>query len=729
MTGSKKPTKKSEDENQERCPAWVNGTICTLNVYLSPPDYTPSIIPPAAQYLQEVVLGMTGGEGDPAVKDASHAPRRVGSKPSAIHRMRALVQILNSEASVAACTAIFWLVMGGVFRNLPEEAIANFRSNLGESWYAITLQTYAMGIAGDKDLQDSVLCAMPYAFAQAVYRMLVDGFVEDRPLYIKHGDDILLKASQIAHFELAGFQVTSETVRRGRHRLFLRRVVQSPHVDQQEFLKGKKRQEMLENHSAGTQDRPLQFGDLSGTPLEESQLDHCLFGSDVHRREVQKLVDAGKQAWEMDTTPIPQHLSVARYYELKSGSTILDHQMSELRALLEAPVEQRGFELSPPPVASVASSPHNSEPPSPALSIGHGRGGGRYPSSTPFGASAGDESPPGTAGEGNTFGLDEECPPSPTGVDMAASKFKLHQKLWRKGVLVSRLSTSFKEDARLQKEREAKAKKLRQETVSRCIVDNELPRQLCERALNTSWVSPPMQYLAHVANRHQVLNMTASNDFALTMSVKGELPKRPLSTPLPVKSKPLRRRQLESQLGAAGIATSGSRGGEDSSLGSVRGGATAGISGASSMPLLPRVGGLNLGVGSGSKGETGAAVGKDVSVAGLPRMLATFQTVKALTGGPGGRAATVMSMEPPPRPPKDVVLRRMDEHLKAHERNSFALYAAEHDIYTGKQKTRIDAKTLADQEDAFCAEMEWLVGGQPKRLIAPEGVGTRHLKE
>jgi len=729
QAGGKKGSKDT-DETQESCPSWVNGIKCALNVQLRAPDYTPSVFPPVANYLQEVALGMTGGAGDPAAQNAVNAARRVGTKPTAVQRMKALMPVLKGEAAASACTSIFWLVLAGIFGHLSEESLTGFRSILGETYYSMTLQTLTQ-LTGDKDLQDSVLSALPYAFAQAVYRMLVDGFVEDRALYIKQGDKLLLKTCQIAYFELAGFQVTSETVRRARHRLFLRRVVCSPHVDQQEFIKGKKRQEMLESHSAGQQDAPLEFGKDTGNPLEESQLDHVMFGSDLNRRKVQKMVNAGKQAWEMETTPVPEELSVARYSELKSGAAMHERQLTELRSLLEEDTlaeEDDEFETERPD--SACSSPMGSEPPSPALSMpgsphttmrakswqSAGTPGGTFsPTTTNFGFGY-DDSPPGTAGEvGENF---ETGQGNMDGTDR-------HKRMWRKGVNVARFMEA-KEDARTRKEQEVKAKKLRQETVAKKICAEELPPDLCVRTLSTSWVSPPFQYLAHAPDRHQVLHKTSLDTFKLTMAVKGELPKRPLSMPAPQKSKSqLRRRNLESQLGA-GAAVSGSRGGEDSSLGSVRGGAGAGLLPSSqSVPMLPRMvvtASLGSKASSTSKGDTAAA---SSSAANLPRMAAiagalaagSNKAVSALMRG------EVLNMDPPQRLKQDLVLQRMEEHGKAYVKNSFALYTKEHDIFTGTRKNRSDPTMLKNEEDAYIKKMEMLVGGDPKRLIAPEGVG------
>lgn len=54
--------------------------------------------------------------------------------------------------------------------------------------------------------QDAVMSALPFVFAQVVYRLLVDGFVEDRKQFVKGAEPLLLKSSQISHFELTGFQ-------------------------------------------------------------------------------------------------------------------------------------------------------------------------------------------------------------------------------------------------------------------------------------------------------------------------------------------------------------------------------------------------------------------------------------------------------------------------------------------------------------------------------------------
>jgi len=109
----------------------------------------------------------------------------------------------------------------------------------------------------------------------------------------------------------------------------------------------------------------------------------------------------------------------------------------------------------------------------------------------------------------------------------------------------------------------------------------------------------------------------------------------------------------------------------------------------------------------------------------LPRMVAIASAVaagsnKAVSSLMRGE---VLNMDPPQRLKQDLVLQRMEEHGKAYVKNSFALYTKEHDIFTGTRKNRSDPTMLKNEEDAYIKKMEMLVGGDPKRLIAPEGVG------
>mmetsp|Transcript_21888 Transcript_21888/g.32732 ORF Transcript_21888/g.32732 Transcript_21888/m.32732 type:complete len:370 (+) Transcript_21888:1-1110(+) len=318
-----------------------------------------------------------------------------------------------------------------------------------------------------------------------------------------------------------------------------------------------------------------------------------------------------------------------------------------------------------------------------------------------------------------------------------------HRKLWRKGIIAARIQLA-KEDARSKKEAEKKARKQRQEAISGLICSDDLPDDLSQRQLNTAWVSPPLQKLAHAPDRHQVLNKTSTDTYQISMTVKGDLPQRLSLVPQSPSgsSKAKRRRPVELHAAGAAILASstGSRNGETSPLPSNRGGSSgqanfpgSGILGnstsAPALGLTPAGAGTARIASKGSLGDSGLS-GNVQSSGALPRLQAAAHAMANGTKSVGALLrGEVLSLDPPARPKHSVVIQRLEEHGKAYVKNSFALYTKEHDIYTGARKSRSDSQALHAEENCYIREMDRLVGGCPKKLIAPEGVGNRHLRK
>jgi len=502
--------------------------------------------------------------------------------------------------------------------------------------------------------------------------------------------------------------------------------VQSPHVDQRELMKGRKRQEILESHSAGLGEQPLEFGKLSLHPLEETQLEHVMHQSEQHRRSTQTALSEGRPVWDLVTTPVPAELSVDRYAPLTTtGAEMLDRHLNELRVCMGEESEEDQAEEDQHSNASPFSSPPCSEPPSPQMSppgspsLGRSRGAtwsavGSVVSPTSPGQEF--DSPPGSAG-----GLDGDGSMSPT--DPASPGKK--GKLWRKGILAVAKMNLAKEDSRTRKKREDQAKKMRQEMLARKIGIEDLPKELSERTLNTTWVSPPMMSNACSHDR-LMLNKTSTDTFQLRMAAKS-LQQRPLSTPVPRsagKPRPRRHLGLDTSVGTSSSQVGGAAGGDSSLVGvrvsSAMNARAEGLNPSASAPsMLPRVS-SQMGKVATSKGEGTPAA----ATAPLPRVVA------ALSGKPVAPIkGEVISLDPPPRLNGKVVLQRLDGHMKMFQKQSFAIYMKEHDILTGFKKNTSDPKRLRDEEDAYVKKMATLVGGDARRLIAPEGVGTRHLRE
>merc|ERR1719375_1072828 len=138
------------------------------------------------------------------------------------------------------------------------------------------------------EARDWCLGALPFVFAQAVYRLLCDAFEDDRKHFVSQADKLLDKLCLVMHFEVTGFQATAETVRKARKKLFLSRVLINPQQDLFESEAAKKREIMLETQMSKTKDRPLAFGDQDSKPLEETQLEHVMQGRTDTRFKVGK---------------------------------------------------------------------------------------------------------------------------------------------------------------------------------------------------------------------------------------------------------------------------------------------------------------------------------------------------------------------------------------------------------------------------------------------------------
>lgn len=706
--GSK--VKSGEAAHEETGPSWANGIRCILDLALSPPEFLRPIEPPVHLYLEEVTLGMIGGAGDPAAQSQAQSipevpshNRKMGTKPTSADCMQALLRVISGTPAADTCTLLFWLVLGAIFGTLPTQAHSALRSELGESWYVFTLQVRD-AIPGDREVQDWITAAIPFVFAQAIYRLLTDGFVEDRKHLVKEADVLINKTSLIVHFELTGFQLNSETIRRARKRLFLRRVVQGPHVDQREFMKGKKRQEILESHSAGAGEQPLEFGKMDGRPLEETQLEHVMHGSDRQRQEDEKALALGKIVYELKNLPVPADLSVVRYSHLgERAETMFERHIAELDRCSgkDRPSWGDGLEeAEPTPSSSRAPSEPMSPMSSPVSPMSRTKSfGATWPRATMA---------PTGAGEDAEGGVDD-TPRAQEKDGTPTAKMKT-QRLWRKGILIAKFNVA-KDDHRARKERESKARKLRQETLHKKICVDPLPKELSEKTLETTWVSPAMMSLQHEHDRHG-LNKRSAEAFHLKMAVR-PTPARRLSMPAlrsatKVDTPPRRRAPAEGSV-AGGSQMSPERGGgvqarEESSASTV-------VNGASSVR------------GSGVLAPRGEAVCSSPSLlsrAGAVGMLATLQkpAVERARG-------EVINLDPPQRLSTRLALQRLEAQEKAFQKQSFAIYMKEHDVLTGIKKTRFDEKRLMDEEDAYVKKMSLLVGGPPRKQIPPESMLTR----
>mmetsp|Transcript_48490 Transcript_48490/g.109165 ORF Transcript_48490/g.109165 Transcript_48490/m.109165 type:complete len:405 (+) Transcript_48490:3-1217(+) len=250
------------------------------------------------------------------------------------------------------------------------------------------------------------------------------------------------------------------------------------------------------------------------------------------------------------------------------------------------------------------------------------------------------------------------------------------------------------------KEREAKAKKLRQELIMRKISVDELPDELCQRQLNTTWVSPCQKNLHIEAKDRHVLRKTTAEDYVLHMRTK-PWPARSLSTPAlrASSSSDLRRR------------------GKD-------------ISAISHSQLSTKDEGSLAGASIGKGSRSTYAAPADGSGSGT--LLRTNTSVRELSAGPsrpGSTKGEQIYVEPPQRLSAKVVVRRLEEQAKASKQTSFGLYMKEYDIFTDQLKRTVDGKRLRDEEDACLRKAKLLLDGPPKKRLPPENILTAQRQQ
>lgn len=233
-------------------------------------------------------------------------------------------------------------------------------------------------------------------------------------------------------------------------------------------------------------------------------------------------------------------------------------------------------------------------------------------------------------------------------------------------------AAQLREQIKDQREREAKDRLLRQETIYKKLNHEPLPKELCERELNTTWVSPTTKRLMPAAEDRFVLRKRSAEAFRLTMATpSGPLLARPLSTPA-----------LTSQL------RSNSKK-DESSIG-------VGTASGATLPSLAPAGGV-----SSPSAPSASGLAQNRDPVGVLRPINAPETI---------------SLGPPGRLRGELTLRRFDDQKRGFIGQSFALYKQEYDVLSGKKKVPTDAKKLKEDEDSTVWKMRTMNSGPPKRM-------------
>jgi len=696
--------------------------------------------PPVARYLEEVPIGMKGGQGDqaaeatrarmeatkstinssaastigdPVVHRKGVADRRaeeeakgkntVGDLKAALfeelagvraERMELLNTIIEDDPAEECCRALFWLVMGGIYPDrIHDEVAGRLRVILGEGWTAIArvLQANPLLHGRDRPVKDWVIGCMPYVFVQAIFRLMCDGFPEDRKYLVSQADHLVTRVCFVVHYELFGFQIVADTARRARKKLFLKSCFRTPYADQREVLKGQKQLKLLE--SDNTANGPLAFGNMEGNSLQENQLDHVMQAHRTFMEEWNFAKEKGKPL-PLDS-PVPDDLTVDRYDGVSGVGVSLFEQHMQLMAKaagddseamagkahyieaflrididgsggideyeMSTALQNLGFALTNDQVRQMIDEVDDD---------GNGEVGlQEFLKIMTNLENAGedeedDENQGGQEGEeGEEGSEDGDDDGSPRNKDASTSKAKNPKSAFALANMNDLTSGGGRAKSKRERERKQKL-----DSLMKKIVSEPLKAELMQKQINTTWVSPGMMRKVKADDR-LVLKKTPAETYHVSMVV----PERTLTTPF---------------LNAHRLA-------HKSSTGAIGGlGRSGGATG--SLPAL-----------NSRKNEKAAAA-------------------QAGTGPAEGEE--VVWLHPPERLQSRKVLTRLENEGKAFQHTSFSNYVKEADVMSGGTKQHLDDQKLGNEEKTYIRKVGTLVRGQPKKLIPPETMLARNFR-
>jgi hypothetical protein len=584
------------------------GKCSVFDVYVLSCEDLPFQVP-VEDFLEEVLIGVNGAPE--LVKDLC---KKESPRPQARSNYNRLQQVIVTQPLRDSCLNLFWIAVGVITERVTQEAIEEFRTSLAKAWCLVVLEVKQQ-VHRDSDSQDYLLAALPAILVQAIYRLLVDCFPADKKLFIQHCDQLLEKLSHVVTYEVCGFQRNFDTSLKERKHLFRKVVLDHPFVNQRDSVKAQIRKEMLEQRLITS---PLKFGnslDEGGQPLEEQQLEHVLFNREMEneetRSETRHLSTTSQQpAHQEESAHVRRHaaaalrdLNIDRYAGVaRAGGRLLNRQLQELL----------------PDLYDRASTPSTQVPRENVQSRGSSRAASR------------------------------------SDANKNTSKFKAAARHSMAAVSLTR--------AKSMRDLEQAEKRRREEQLKNRIVNEPLPPELCEHALDTTWVSPITNRLAPGERDRQALHKRSAEAHQLRMA-------------------PMNKNSLP--------------------------------------PISP--GGALL----KSRSAPALQEGQDLPKLLRPKPpLTIYQTTRqqvilADNEAAGSfdasclkrqAAAEDLVLEPPPSLKKEVVMHRLEAVGQAHESNSFGNYAKEFDITTGNKKQRMDPAAMRNAETSYILSMQELIG-------------------
>lgn len=457
-------------------------------------------------YLEDALLGLRGGPGDSKMREtqsgASSSHRLISDSEK---RVQLLKKFLVSESCVLTGSSLFWLVLSAIFNCVPAQVVEVSRVLTGKSWHSFQLEV-SESLKHDLPTRQWIMSTMPFLFAQVIFRMYFDGFSEDRNMVLSHSNNFINNIMLVIHFELVGFAINLDTARKLRETLFLRRVLDSPHANQADYLAGQRRQAELEQQNSHT--RPLKFGKLDAPCPDEIQLEHVLQAREAERSGKNDWMTATASLAAVKKDRVPADLSVDRYLPLNTqGMAMLDRHLSEMARISgDDCVEADAEAVAELDMDLIDTAPGWDSPK--ALARGNS-------SNLNFDFEDDLEDPvplSAVSPTATTRSGDEDA------MSMAFSEGKKASRM-RRARMAGHL-TALQKRANEKREEEAKMRRQRQQLLEQKLKMEALPDRFCSTELNTTWVSPGMLSLHAGAEDRDVMRMARTSAFALKMAPK-----------------------------------------------------------------------------------------------------------------------------------------------------------------------------------------------------------------
>lgn len=654
------------------------GKNSVFDIYVESHEDIPFQLP-TGEYLEEVLIGLNAAPEFGGKKD--------DQSPQTVANYRRLRRVVSAKALCDACQALFWIAVGIITSRVVNDVVDELRSTLSKAWCLVVLQVKKevhRDHAG-ADAQDFLLGALPAILVQTIYRLLVDCFPEDKIQFIHHVDALLEKLSHVVSYEVCGFQLNVETSHKERKQLFRRVVLDNPFVNQRDSVKALMRTELLSK----ADHTPLRFGNLGdegGQPLEETQLEHVMLNHETLVREGSKQ----RRDNPLSPSPVPEDLSVERYNSIAMQSGMLFNR--QLQELMPRKPSKPSRVLPAVDGARCQSRGSSQEE------------GSRCPSRA----------------RATTDGFDTVVQKNPSRARATTDGFAMQKNTNKRGSMALQHAGGKIQNGRSLlstqriKDFEQAEKRKREDLLVKRICAEPLPPELCERALDTTWVSPITNRLAPGERDRQALRKCATEAHHLKMAPMNKT----FSGGLPLLMPKPRMQKMQKSRSAPELRDA------QQELPKLPGPGFPGPQGRR-CSIIAEPPGVNNDSPTTSpsasqrrcwdSNHTNEHQNHKIARDNANRMLKEKGDMSATLLGGSPKAVRLAVAEdlilaPPPSMQREDIMHRLQAAGEAFADNSFGNYAKEFDITTGEKKHRMDEDVMRKHESTYVKNMEELVG-------------------